>query len=72
MSAYPKGPSAWEEEEEREQGDVAEEDKAVKQGIYGKLMGIELAGCPSKFSFPWLGAGSAPPQSREGAGCTHS
>lgn len=67
-----KKPLGWEEEEDGEQGDVAEEDKAVERRICGKLMGVELALCPSKFSFPWLCAGSPPPQSREGAGCTHS
>lgn len=61
LSAHPKRPSAWEEEEEEgEQGDMTEEDKAMRQRICGKLMGIELAVCPSKFSFPWLCAGSFP------------
>lgn len=56
---------AWEEEEEHR--DVAEEDKAVEWRICERLMGTELAPCPSEFSFPWLRAGSSPPQSREDA-----
>lgn len=34
----------------------------MEQRICGKLMGVELALCPSRFSFPWLCAGPSPEQ----------
>lgn len=66
LSPHPKSPLAW-EEEEGEQGDVAEEDKAGERRICGELIGGELALCPVRFLFRWLCAGFACAPARGGS-----